>query len=85
MAQTQKDLRKFQQAVNRIQNHPKYEDTLEELDTNQASRTEAVADAKGFLKRKGLPIPDGMNVTFTEGSGSLRFCIFGVCFSVEWP
>ena len=85
MAQTQKDLRKFQQAVNRIQNHPKYEETLEELDTNQASRSEAAADAKGFLKRKGLPIPDEMNVTFTEGSGILKFCLFSVCITIEWP
>jgi hypothetical protein len=77
------DLKKFQQAANRIENHPRWAEAIAELDTDSNSRKEAKADPKGYLKKKGLPVPDEMEVTFTEGSFSLRLCGWGYCITLE--
>lgn len=79
-----KDLKKFNQAVNRIQSHPKWEEALEELDTKPNARNEAKGNAKGYFKGKGIPIPDEMDVTFTEGSFLIKLCGWGVCITIEW-
>jgi hypothetical protein len=79
-----KDLKKFQQAANRLQNHPKWEETLEELDTTPDARNQAKANAKGYFKGKGLPVPDEMEVTFREGSSILTFCAWGFCITITW-
>lgn len=79
-----KDLKKFQQAANRIQSHPKWEEALEELDTKPAARNEAKANGKGYFKGKGVPIPDEMDVTVIEGSIKITLCGWGVCLTVEF-
>ena len=83
MAQT-KDLKKFNQAANRIQSHPKWEEALEELDTKPNARSEAKANAKGYFKGKGLPVPDEMDVTFIEGTIIIKLCGWGVCITILW-
>jgi hypothetical protein len=79
-----KDLKKFQQAANRIQNHPKWEEALEELDTTPTARSEAKGNAKGYFKGKGVPVPDEMEVTFREGSTIIQLCGWGVCITIQW-
>ena len=79
-----KDLKKFQQAANRVQSHPKWEEALEELDSQPNARREAKANAKGYFKGKGVPIPDEMDVTFIEGSTIVKLCAFGFCVTFEW-
>ena len=83
MAQT-KDLKKFHQATNRILNHPKWEEALEELDTKPNALSEAKANAKGYFKGKGVPIPDEMDVTVIEGSIKIELCFWGACLSITW-
>ena len=79
-----KDLKKFNQAANRIQNHPKWEESLEELDTQPDARREAKANAKGYFRGKGVPVPDEMDVTFIEGSTIIKLCGWGICITIEW-
>ncbi len=74
-----KDYDKFQRAAGKITNNPKFAGALKELDTDPHARGEAAKDAKGYLKKKGIEIPDEADVEFIEGSIYVRICAWGFC------
>ena len=74
-----KDYDKFQRAAAKITNNPKFAEALKELDTDPKARAEAAQDAKGYLKKKGIEIPDDADVEFIEGSCYLKICFWGWC------
>lgn len=77
--QGRKDLDKFQQTAGRLVSNPKFKDALSELESNPQARNEAKGNAKGYLKSKGLDIPDDAEVEFEEGSIYVRICYWGYC------
>jgi hypothetical protein len=78
-----KDAQRFQQAAGRLVNDPKLADTMTGLDNDPQDRQAAKSDPKGFLKRKGHDIPEEAEVTFKEGSWSVKICGFGYCITIS--
>lgn len=75
----QKDLDKFQQTTGRLVGNPKFKEAISDLESNPQARSDAKADAKGYLKKKGLDLPDDAEVEFNEGSIYIRICYWGYC------
>ena len=77
-----KDIKKFHQAAGRVISDPKMADALQELDTNPNVHNDAKTDAKGYLKKKGVQVPDEMTAAFKPDNWSIRICGWGYCVSI---
>lgn len=68
--------------ASRVVNHPKFVELLQDLDEDEGLRGEVQRDPKGAIKKRGVPVPDDMDIHFEEGSWCLCFSWgwWGVCF-----
>lgn len=70
-------VKKAHDEVSRVVTHPRFAELLQDLDEDEQLREEVKRDPKGAIKKKGVPVPDDMEITVEEGS----FCI---CLSYSW-
>ncbi len=69
-------LDKFHGAMTRAVNSPRFKQALEDFEENP---DEAKRDPKGFLKSRGVELPDEATVEVVEQEGSYCWC-WRVCY-----
>ena len=76
------------QKANGLMTSDAFLDAISEAERNDEIRKKIEADPKGFLRGKGVELPDDIDVTIEEGSWCVCYCwgwwIFRVCACVCW-
>ena len=64
--ETDRDKKRFHQEAARLLRNPRFREALEGLQNNPGDRDEAKRDPQGYLRRKGIDLPQGATVEFRD-------------------
>ncbi len=78
------DVDRFHGAVTGVISRPQFKDALADLAENESARSQANSDAPGFLRAKGLQLPQNVEARVEEGSYCLTICGWGICVRFCW-
>jgi hypothetical protein len=80
--------KQFCDGLQKIVNNPAFYSFIEELEADAKARTRAEQDPEGYVRQKGIEIPDGWKVSIEQGSWCVVFRWFGwywrICLP-SWP
>ena len=65
---------KAYEKLQKVVKHPKLQAALDEFQGNPEKRKEAAQDVAGYLRRKGIDIPEGVEVQFKDDNWSIWLC-----------
>jgi hypothetical protein len=69
----------FRQRAQQLLRDPQLRKALDDAFDSPTDRADLERDPKGYLRRKGAPIPDDCRVESYSGSYCIRFCFLWYC------